>query len=657
MTPQKLRSVPAGIALDCSTDLILCSDYLGSIRYANKAACQILGYSSEEFLHLTLEDLGRPFEINAMVGQYYDLGRSEPAKVNSNYLARDGRRVPVEVFFTPFKDEGEELYWINARDLSLRIEAEEVLREGEEKFRGAFEDVAVGMAIFSPDGRFLEVNGYVCNLLGYTEEELQAKTYLDITHPDDKEKSLRTDQRIISGEEDSTWLEKRYLTKDGRTVWIMLSSSLIRDTQGEPKYFVSHIQDITDQKRVEGELLESREMFRSAFEDAAVGMAIFRPDGHFQEANTFFRRILGYSEAEIKKFHYLDITHPDDADHSVEFDRRILTGEIPFASYEKRYLRKDGTPVWILVSNSLVHDTQGEPLYFIAHLQDITGSKEAEQALQVSERRFSLFMDNMPGEAFIKDSEGRYVYCNTFFERQANPDQPQKIVGRTDAQIYPEEYAAKFEENDRLVLESGKAKEFVEQTPAESEPRQWLCCRFPIPQDDGTTLIGGVAIDVTARLKFQKQLEAKEGQLEIQAEQLEKVNNALKVLVEHREQEKLDQERSMLATLEKLVAVNIREALATRSPDRQATLLEIALSNLKEVSTPFAERLTTLESKLSPAELKVADLLRHGQTSDEIAEVLSISPHTVARHRKSIRRKLGLTNQKVNLRTHLQSVK
>src|SRR5882672_6287389 len=121
----------------------------------------------------------------------------------------------------------------------------EALRDSEARFRGIFENAAVGIARVAPDGRWLEVNQRLCDIVGYSREELMTKTFGDITHPGDLEQDLRAMRRMSAGELDTYLREKRYYHKNGSVVWVNLTVSLVRRADGSPDYFVSVIEDIS----------------------------------------------------------------------------------------------------------------------------------------------------------------------------------------------------------------------------------------------------------------------------------------------------------------------------------------------------------------------------------------------------------------------------
>ena len=123
------------------------------------------------------------------------------------------------------------------------------LRESEERFRATFEHAAVGIAHVSPDGRFLRVNNKFCDIVGYKRDEMLAKAFQDITHPGDLDADLDHVQRLLRGESEVYSTERRYLRKDGETVWGNLTVTLFRDDDGKPKWFISVVEDITEKKK------------------------------------------------------------------------------------------------------------------------------------------------------------------------------------------------------------------------------------------------------------------------------------------------------------------------------------------------------------------------------------------------------------------------
>jgi diguanylate cyclase (GGDEF)-like protein/PAS domain S-box-containing protein len=145
-------------------------------------------------------------------------------------------------------------------------ESERLLKESEARFRNALEHAPIGMVVATLDGRFIEVNQSICDLLGYTHEEFLTMTFMDITHPDDKEKTSDNVQKLLNGEIGSYKLEKRYLRKDGVPVWAQVTVSLLRDGSGAPLNFIGQIEDISERKRHQDEIRQL------AYYDALTGL-------------------------------------------------------------------------------------------------------------------------------------------------------------------------------------------------------------------------------------------------------------------------------------------------------------------------------------------------------------------------------------------------
>ncbi|MBE9207513.1 PAS domain S-box protein [Nostoc sp. LEGE 06077] len=154
-------------------------------------------------------------------------------------------------------------------EITKRKQIEKALRDSEERFRTAFHQAAVGIAHVGLDGRWLLVNQRLCDIVGYTAEELELRTFQEITHPDDLTTSLKYVEEILIGNIQTYTIEKRYFRKDGSVVWINLTVSLTRNTMGEPKYFIAVIEDISDRKhsqaQIQASLLEKEVLLKEIY--------------------------------------------------------------------------------------------------------------------------------------------------------------------------------------------------------------------------------------------------------------------------------------------------------------------------------------------------------------------------------------------------------
>ena len=177
---------------------------------------------------------------------------------------------------------------------------ERALRESQERFRSAFGSAAVGMALVALDGRWLQVNRSLCEIVGYSEEELLTATFQAITHPDDLEADLGYVRQMLDGEIQTYQMEKRYFHKHGQVIWILSSVSLVRDAQDNPLYFISQIQDITARKQADEALRASEERFRSVTQSANDAIISADNRGIILSWNKGAKAIFGYQEEEVR---------------------------------------------------------------------------------------------------------------------------------------------------------------------------------------------------------------------------------------------------------------------------------------------------------------------------------------------------------------------
>src|SRR3954464_12881769 len=273
-------------------------------------------------------------------------------------------------------------------DTTAKRNAEEAWRESEERYRRTFELAGSGLAHVSLDGRFLRVNRQLCDLLGYSEQELVGKTVKELSHPDDRDMVDRPREQLVAGTVDSIRVEKRYVRKDGSTVWASVAIAFEREAAGRPLYAISVLDDITTRKQIDAALRESEERYRRTFELAGSGVAHIGLDRKFIRVNRRLCEILGYPEHELIGMTGREISHPEDLDVINKERARMERGEVDHVRVEKRYLRKDGSPVWISFSMVVEHDEARRPTYEIAIFDDITERKNAEDAVRESEARF-----------------------------------------------------------------------------------------------------------------------------------------------------------------------------------------------------------------------------------------------------------------------------
>ena len=307
---------------------------------------------------------------------------------------RDNVAVQFETFYPPLgiwfdargfpSPQGLAVYF---RDITAVRQAGEALRESEERFYGAFEHAPIGVALVSPEGRWLKVNRALCELVGYSEAELLARTFQDITHPEDLEIDLENVRRMIAGDILSYQMEKRYVHARGHFVTVLLNVSLVRDRQGVPRYFISQIQDITERKQTEDALRESNEEFHQLADNITDAFWIRSPDmREVHYVSPAFERIWGRPAEHLyaNPEQWADFIVPEDRERVLGVYAELMR-DVPSVDIEYRIVRPhDGEIRWVRARGFQVRDAAGNLIRLTGIITDITEPQRAAEALRTS---------------------------------------------------------------------------------------------------------------------------------------------------------------------------------------------------------------------------------------------------------------------------------
>ena len=387
-----------------STEAIIGTTLDGTITHWNPAAERVYGYGADEAIGRSAVMLVSPELANDVVGLLERVRRGERVEAyETTRLTKDGRRIDVSLSISPVLDAAGNVVAASliARAVTERKRAERqlqtatetaegansALRESEERFRGAFDGASIGMALVSPDGRFLEVNRALCGILGYAEDELLAKTFQDLTYPDDLETDRDQAQQLLANEITTYQVEKRFLCNDGRVAWVRVTVSLVHDAKDDPLYFVFQMQDITPYKAAGAALREAEARYRTLVEQIPAVVYVDPADalGSPLYVSPRVETLLGYAPDEWldDASLWIERIHPEDRERVLaETARANETGES--LSLEYRCLTRDDREVWIRDEVALVRDETGAPLYWQGFMVDITDRKRAEEDLRAA---------------------------------------------------------------------------------------------------------------------------------------------------------------------------------------------------------------------------------------------------------------------------------
>jgi PAS domain S-box-containing protein len=291
------------------------------------------------------------------------------------------------------------------QEIQSRKRVEEALRENEERYRSIVENANDLIMTISPEQTYLYVSPNTPRTNGYELEDLIGKPWMPLVHPDDLTILLDYGQRAVEEGERLTTIPYRFKHKDGVWHWYVSTVSPVKDEDGNLLYSVVISRDVTQRKQAELAVQESEARFRGTFDQAAVGIAHVDADGKWLKVNQRYCDILGYSEAELLGMTFRDVTHPDDIEMNTEYYRQLRTGEIADYAIEKRYICKDGHMVWVALTVAPVFNSEGEPQYYTAVVEDISDRKRAEaelkqakEAAEAANRAKSEFLANISHE-------------------------------------------------------------------------------------------------------------------------------------------------------------------------------------------------------------------------------------------------------------------
>jgi diguanylate cyclase (GGDEF)-like protein/PAS domain S-box-containing protein len=240
-----------------ASDIVTRSDEGAVYTYVSPASMRVYGYAPEQMVGRPVYEFVHPDDRDAHVALREALAAGSDEEVAERRMRMaDGGWMWVETRCRALRDDDGRFVGVqsSARAIADRKAAEEARRIADEQFRTAFDDALVGIALVAPDGSWLRVNESLCEIVGYTREQLQAMTFQDITHPEDLDADLTLLEQTLAGERAGYQMEKRYLRPDGEIVWALLAVSLVRDVDGTPLHFISQVLDISERKRLEAEL-------------------------------------------------------------------------------------------------------------------------------------------------------------------------------------------------------------------------------------------------------------------------------------------------------------------------------------------------------------------------------------------------------------------
>ncbi|MFW6005020.1 MAG: PAS domain S-box protein, partial [Desulfonatronovibrionaceae bacterium] len=398
---------------DVSLDLLCISDFQGNFLKLNKSWENVLGYSIQELTSHNFMDFVHPDDVSMTRQTLMDLEKDRDVlNFVNRYKARDGSYRYIEWRSHPHG----RLIYAAARDITERIETEKALRISEQRFKDVSE--AAGEYIWETDvdGRYVFLTERIKDVLGRPLDEILGRSPFAFMPDQDSQRVMDFFLQKTEKGESFSGLEHRSLLPDGSIIWQRVTGLPVLDDAGRLRGYRGAAQDITEEKMVRQNLLESENKFRNLFEMAPIGIGLNdMQTGQWLDFNRSLLQSTGYSEEEFRRLSYWDLT-PDEYSEkeNEQLDQLRKTGY--FGPYEKEYIRKDGRRYPVLLNGMLVKDYSGKEVIWCI-VQDITQRKEYEQAILRKEQEI-ISMTNASLDALIViDSRGRVTFWNRSAEK------------------------------------------------------------------------------------------------------------------------------------------------------------------------------------------------------------------------------------------------
>lgn len=380
------------------------------VVYCNPAAERIFGYATDELRGRDIVTLITPDSVRAEVSARrvrLQAGDMNVAGDNEN-ICKDGRRIICEWSNTPLTDESGKFTGVlaTAQDVTERMKMVEALEASEERYRRIFAATPLPMWVTEVHApKFLAVNDAAIEKYGYTREEFQTMSAIDLQVEEDR--GLMMQQLLDRDPTQPAQFERRHVTRGGRIITVEITAQPFQ-YGGQPARLILAM-DITDRRRVQQAMEESEARFRAVFEQALVGIAIreFSSRPRFLRVNRKLCEILGYSESELLQKTTTEITPDEDMAVAQEMNQRLMSGATTGYSRRKRYRRKDGKSVWVNLSVSRFYEGSGSEKtpYLISVIADISEQVESEARVMESEARYRQIFTLTPLPMYLRHED------------------------------------------------------------------------------------------------------------------------------------------------------------------------------------------------------------------------------------------------------------
>jgi diguanylate cyclase (GGDEF)-like protein/PAS domain S-box-containing protein len=361
--------------------IVLIDADLGHIIDINPAFLTMTGYSREELMGSKLWQIDSFQDTDAIQIIFKELRNQDHIYYDDlPLLTKGGKRIPVEIVGSAHEIGDRSILQYTVRDISRRKEIEELLWKAESRFRALFQKAAIGIAIIDPEGRIIDCNPALEDMLGYSEKEMLSRHFTRFTHEEDRQPDSARFEELLARTRDNYQMAVRCLKKDGDIAWGLLAVSLIRNSIGEPLYAIRMIEDITDRKKAEETVIKSREFYLSLIDDLPNPIRRTDPDVLSDYFNKAWLQYTGRSASQELGEAWMEGVHPEDRGRLKKIQLESYEQRAPYVT-EYRLRNRGGEYRWMVEYGRPITDIDGGFSGYISSCYDVQDRKTFEETL------------------------------------------------------------------------------------------------------------------------------------------------------------------------------------------------------------------------------------------------------------------------------------
>ncbi len=617
----------------------------GTLLFANWHCRKLYGYGSDEVIPSTknIFEHVAPTDHEVIINRIAKIVAGEKARPPEiTAIRKDGTTFPIIVYAN--------CIMTNGIPSGVRVVIADITekKEIEEAYKALVDHSLQGLIIIQ-DERPVFVNDYCVRVSGLTRENLlslPSGAMWQMIHPEEREELVKTHRDLLYGKiERAPVLEYRVFIKgpDGSEFrWVADYGARI-EYGGLPAVQTTLV-DITKRKFTEIALKESEKKYRDLAELLPQGVFETDRQGRITYANQSVLEMFGITLEDIREGYTItDAVIPEERNRAAGSLKRILSGKKGVQG-EYACIRKDGSvfPTLIL-ANAIVRD--GDYGGIRGVVANINVQKEMMNRLEESEARYRTLFNSTGTSTVLIEEDMTISLANEEFYRFSG--YPPSIGLKFPTLIYHEDMALMMDYHKKRRIDAQSVPRSYEfrHVRFDGEVRNAFLTIGMIP---GTKRSVASVVDITDLKRIEEELHTK-------SSNLEDANAALRALLKHRDEDKVDLEKNIMANIQEVVFPFLYKLKAQKLNPSQMYILSVIEQNLREVTSPFLRSVSSRYSKLTPREIEILVLIKEGHSTKEISRILNTSERTIDFQRNDIRKKLGISQTKTNLRSFIMT--